>query len=60
MKRFLSTCLVLGGISVFAVGCGTSEPSNVMDNVDEKELLDYEAMIAAENQAMDSDTGDVE
>ncbi|QDT13529.1 hypothetical protein K239x_55490 [Planctomycetes bacterium K23_9] len=31
-----------------------------MDNVDEKELLDYEAMIAAENQAMDSDTGDVE
>ena len=60
VKRFLSICLVFGGISMFAAGCSDSKPANIMDDVDDQELMDYEAMIAAENQAMETDSGDVD
>ena len=60
MKRFFSICLIFGGISMLAAGCSDSKPANIMDDVDDQELMDYEAMIAAENKAMESDPGDAE
>ena len=45
---------------MLAAGCSDSKPANIMDDVDDQELMDYEAMIAAENKAMESDPGDAE
>jgi hypothetical protein len=60
VKRFFLSCLIFGGVSMFAAGCSDPKPANIMEDVDDQELMDYEAMIAAENQAMETDSGDVD
>ena len=45
---------------MLAAGCSDPKPANIMDDVDDQELMDYEAMIAAENKAMDADSGDAD
>ena len=59
MNRFLAVCTVVAAISFATIGCGDSGPKNVMDSADDAALQSYEEMIAAENAAMDADSGDV-
>ena len=58
MKRFAAICLFAASTAL--VGCGSSEPSNVMDSADQSAVEAYEAAIAAKNAAMESDSADSE
>jgi hypothetical protein len=57
MKLILSFGLLLLGASM-VIGCGSKEPTNIMENAGDQALIDYDAMIAADNAAMSTDSED--
>lgn len=50
MKYALTTFCV--ALFVISVGCGTPEPSSVVENVDKDALADYDKMIEESTNAM--------
>lgn len=50
MKTFY--LLTILAASCTLLGCGSDEPANVMDGVDQTEYEKYEAMVAADEAAM--------
>ena len=41
---------------LFLVGCGSSDPSNIMDDPDQAALAEYEAALAEADQMASEDT----
>lgn len=60
MKHILSLALLLGGFLVFSVGCGEPKLTNVTENADDAALAEYEALLEADNKAMETDPSDAE
>lgn len=56
----LFTVLFAGLLSIAMMGCGGSEPSNMMEDVDEAALQDYEAMVAEDEAQMTMDEASVD
>ena len=50
MKQISAYCLL--ALSIFVFGCGTPQPTNIMDSADKDKILEYEAMVAADSSAM--------
>ncbi len=58
MKRVFAICLFAGFIATAMTGCGTPEPSNMLEGADQTALEQYEAAIAAEEAALNADPDD--
>ncbi len=59
MKRISALCLF--GLAISLSGCGgSSEPSNIMEGLDESAVQSYDEMVAADEARMNSDPGDAE
>jgi uncharacterized protein YcfL len=58
VKRFAAICLFAASTAL--VGCSSSEPTNVMENAEQSDVEAYEAAIAAEDAAMEADSGDAD
>lgn len=55
MLRFLTTC-VFGGLMGFAVmGCGSSEPSNMVEDADAEAIAEFERMYEEDMKMMEED-----
>ena len=54
MKSFLSICVAALTIT-WVVGCSSNEPVNSVENADEQAVLDYDAMVEADNAQMEGE-----
>ncbi|QDT07583.1 hypothetical protein K227x_60110 [Rubripirellula lacrimiformis] len=52
MKKQVLMPMLIGLFAVSLVACGKPEPVNMMENIDEQALADYDQMIADDAKAM--------
>lgn len=60
MKRILCLGVFVGLVSCGLCGCDSGGPKNVMEDVDQSALEEYERLIEADNAAMSADDDSVE
>ena len=59
MKQVLAICLFAASTAL--VGCGDAQPTNLMEDSDQSEIEAYEAAVAAQDAAAETDmVGDVD
>lgn len=58
MKKVFALCLF--ALSLGLVGCGSSEPTNILDNSDQAAQAEYDRLIAEQDSAAEQDSGDAD